>query len=338
MPNNWQEWRRGSYIPLNSNKNLVSNLQNMNVEDKLLDTGPGLVKKEDPSAIHILLALLAVYLIWGSTYLGIKFALSSFPPLLLGGIRFLIAGSVLYIWLRFQGHSKPTREQWLSCALVGALLLLIGNGGVGFAEQNVASSLVALVIAATPLWAAIFLSLMGRKPGKLEWIGLTIGFLGVALLNLDGQLRSEPISAAIVIASSICWSFGSVISQRLSIPSGLMASACEMLTGGALMLLIGLILGEKISLPITFEASVAIIYLTMIGSLVGFTAYSFLLENVRPSLATSYAYVNPIVAVILGAFIGNEHISPMIIVSMPLIILGIAIVVMTKSPSMEKEA
>src|SRR5437660_1707578 len=190
------------------------------------------------SRLGILLALFALYLLWGGTYLGMRVALGSFPPFILAGVRFLLAGGLLYLFLRMRGYPNPSRAQWIASAAIGALLLAGGNGGVVFAEQWVASGLAALGIAAVPLWAALFGGLFGRWPNRVELLGLGLGFVGVVLLNLENGMAASPIGAIALIIAPMCWAFGSIWSQRLSLPKGLMASATQMLTGGTLLLIL----------------------------------------------------------------------------------------------------
>jgi drug/metabolite transporter (DMT)-like permease len=280
---------------------------------------PGSLRPVD--RLGIILALLALYLIWGSTYLGMRQALTSFPPFLMGGLRFVCAGVLLYLFLRLRGEPRPDLRQWLAGAGIGVLMLVGSNGMVAFAEQWVASGLAAIALAAVPLWTALFSGLSGRWPRRLEWLGLLVGFAGVILLNLQSGLRANPQGAIALLIAPICWSLGSVWSARLPLASGLMASATQMLAGGLAQLTIGLLLGERPSLPPAPEALLALIYLVGAGSLLGYCAYGYLLRRVRPALATSYAYVNPLVAVFLGAFFAHEQISPLELLAM-LIILG----------------
>src|SRR6185437_11850366 len=218
------------------------------------------------------LALLAVYVIWGSTYLAIHYALQGFPPFLGAGIRFLIAGTLLYSFLRVRGAPNPTRRQWGGAAIVGSLLLVGGNGGVSIAEQSVASGVTALIIATTPLWAVLFARIWGRWPNWKEWIGLLVGFAGIVFLNLGGGLSASPMGAATVLAAALCWALGSVWSQHLPLPVGAMSSAAEMLTGGVVMLLLGLVLNEHFSSAPPAASIVALGYLVVFGSLVAFSA------------------------------------------------------------------
>jgi drug/metabolite transporter (DMT)-like permease len=181
--------------------------------------------------IRIVLSLFLLYIIWGSTYLGMRIALEGFPPFIMVGVRYLIAGVLLYTFLRIRGAPAPTRRQWAAAALVGILLLGGGNGGVAFAEQWVASGIAAVGIAAVPLWTALFVGLMGRWPTRLEWVGLCLGFLGVIFLNLEHGLWVSPIGAIALLLAPMCWALGTALSTRFSLPAGLMSSAAQMITG-----------------------------------------------------------------------------------------------------------
>ncbi|WP_376797056.1 drug/metabolite exporter YedA [Thermogemmatispora sp.] len=282
--------------------------------------------------LGIILALLALYLIWGSTYLGMRQALASFPPFLMGGLRFICAGTLLYLLLRLRGEARPNRRQWLAGAGIGILMLVGSNGLIAFAEQWVASGLAAIALAAVPLWTALFSGLGGRWPRRVEWFGLLIGFGGVILLNLQSGLRANPQGAIALFIAPICWSLGSVWSARLPLASGLMASATQMLAGGLAQLTIGLLLGERPSLPPAPSALLALIYLVGAGSLLGYCAYGYLLRRVRPALATSYAYVNPLVAVFLGALLAREQVSPLELLAMLIILGSVALISLQPRP------
>ncbi|MDB5076389.1 MAG: protein of unknown function transrane [Chloroflexi bacterium] len=276
--------------------------------------------------LTVILALAAVYLIWGSTYLGIRFALEGFPPYMLGALRFLIAGAGLYIFLRMRGMSRPTLVEWQGSALLGILMLVLGFGGVTFAEQYVSSGLTALAVGAMPLWAALFAGLFGRWPVRVELLGLALGFAGLIILNLSGGLSAKPIGAIVLLISPAGWALGSVLSGRLRLPPGLMGSAAEMLCGGAVMAVISVVRGERLHHTPSMHATLALVYLTVFGSIVAFSAYLFLLGRVRPSLATSYAYVNPIVAMGVGVWLGGEHTSGAALFATPIILAGVVIV------------
>ncbi|MGE5234832.1 MAG: drug/metabolite exporter YedA [Acidobacteriota bacterium] len=277
------------------------------------------------------LALLAVYLVWGSTYLAIRIALEGFPPFLMAGGRFVVAGALLFVFTKWRGSPAPTPTQWGSSALVGALLLVGGNGGVVFAEQTVASGLTALAVATVALWTALFAGLWGQWPGRLEWVGLAVGFGGIILLNLEGSLRASPAGAAALLVATVSWAFGSVWSRRLTLPAGLMAPAAEMLAGGVLLIAIGWLAGESLPERPGARAVVAVAYLIVFGSLIGFSAYVFLLTRVRPTVATSYAYVNPVIAVGLGVAFAGETITPTEWLAMPVVLAGVVLVILARA-------
>ncbi len=274
----------------------------------------------------VALALVSVYLVWGSTYLGMRIAIESFPPLIMVGIRFFVAGALLYVYLRLRGVPAPGAAQWRSAAVVGAMLLAGGTGGVAFAEQWVASGVAALMIALVPLLTVLFGALWDHRPSRLEWLGIAVGFAGVGLLNLGGNLRASPTGALVLLLAAASWSFGSMWSRRLPLPDGLMSSAAQMLAGGALLLILGAALGEHMHAWPTAKALGALAYLIVFGSFLGFSSYLYLLNTVRPALATSYAYVNPLVAVALGVLLAGERVAFVELLAMPLIVAGVLLV------------
>jgi drug/metabolite transporter (DMT)-like permease len=213
---------------------------------------------------------------------------------------------------------------------VGALLLVGGNGGVTFAEQWVPSGLAALVVATTPLWAALFSGLWGRWPVRLEWAGLALGIAGVALLNLENGLSANPLGAAALLFATASWAFGSIWSGRLSLPSGLMAPAAEMLVGGALLMGISLALGELVPTAPSERSLWSLAYLIVFGAIVAYSAYTYLLKRVRATLATSYAYVNPVVAVGLGVWLAGEQITGIGMMAMVVILAGVALLLVAR--------
>ena len=272
---------------------------------------------------RIVLALLAVYIVWGSTYLAIRIALEGFPPFLMAGIRFLCAGGILYFFLRARGEQPPELSQVAGASLVGGFLLLGGNGGVVFAEQTVASGLAALAVATVPLWTVLFSGIWKRWPGHIEWTGLILGFTGIVLLNFEGDLKASPAGAVALIIAAVSWAFGSAWSRHLPLPRGLMASAVEMLAGGLLLVVAGVVTGERIHTAPSMRAVAALIYLIAFGSLIGFSSYVYLLGRVRPVLATSYAYVNPVIAVVLGIWLAGERITGTGVLAMLVILTGV---------------
>ncbi|TKR30515.1 drug/metabolite exporter YedA [Luteimonas gilva] len=281
--------------------------------------------------LGIALALAAVYVIWGSTYLGIRFALEGgYPPLLMAGGRFLLAGILMYTALRLRGMPAPTRAQWRNCAFMGALLLGGGNGLVCIAEQSVSSGLAAVAVASAPLWIGLFSAMRGQRPGKMEWLGLGIGFVGVLWLNAGSSLTASPQGLIALLIAPLAWSFGSVWSRGRDLPSPFMTAAAQMLCGGALMLIAGFAIGERMTAWPSLKATLSVGYLLSFGSIVAFSAYVWLLDHVRPTLAGSYAYVNPLIAVVLGAWLANESFSAQDFGAMGVILLGVVALTMAK--------
>lgn len=284
-----------------------------------------------PRPLAIAMALAAVYLIWGSTYLAIRFALEGgFPPFLLGGIRFLIAGGLMFAFLRLRGEAAPTRAQWRNLTVMGTLLLAGGNGMVNFAEQTVSSGLAAVAVASAPIWMGVFAMMRGDKPTRVEWIGIGVGFIGVLWLNMGGAMSGSMQGLIALLIASIAWSFGSIWSRGRDLPSPFMAAAGQMLCGGVVMMIIALITGERMDMP-TPKALGAFAYLVVFGSIIGFTAYIWLLHNVRPALAGSYAYVNPAIAVVLGAWLAGERASTAELGAMLVILAGVVVITLAKA-------
>jgi drug/metabolite transporter (DMT)-like permease len=278
----------------------------------------------------LVLALLAVYLIWGSTYLALRFGLEGFPPFLLNGIRFLLAGAAMYAFLRWRGVPAPSRRQWWNMGRVGALLL-VAVGFVTTAEDHgVGSAVAAAAVAVIPVWTALAAGFFGSWPRRLEWVGLAVGFVGVLILTQEGDLQASAIGLALVLIAPVMWALGSVWSTRLDRPQALMATAAQLLTGGVLLLVVGLLLGERIEAAPSGESILALAYLAVFGSIFGYTAYVYLLENARPALATSYAYVNPAVAVVLGVSLGAEVLTGQVFLGLPLILAGVAIIALAQ--------
>jgi drug/metabolite transporter (DMT)-like permease len=278
------------------------------------------------SRTGVILALTAVYLSWGSTYLVIRIALEELPPLFMMGIRFFLVGVGLYIFLRLRGAPAPNSVQWRNAALIGIFLFLGGSGGIAYAEQWVPSGLAALVIATTPLWTVLCAGIWSEWPTRHEWVGLLLGLVGIVLLNFEGDLRASPLGAVALLVSAASWAFGSAWSRQLELPKGQMTGAVQMIAGGAVTLLASAAMGERIAGIPTWKSIGAVIYLAIFGSLVGFSAYMYLLNRVRPALATSYAYVNPVFAVALGVWFAGEKITLLGIIAMLVIIAGVILV------------
>ncbi len=277
------------------------------------------------------LALIGVYVIWGSTYLAIRYALESFPPFLMAAIRFPIAGAFMFALLRWRGVAAPTPRQWLNCFVTGSLLLAMGNGLVCYAEQTVTSGIAAVAVATVALFIALFSGLYGQWPNRIEWLGLAIGFIGVIVLNVGGELRASPIGAIALVCATLGWAFGSVWSKHQNMPHPAMSAAAQMFCGGITLAIIALIRGEHIVGTPTPHALLAIVYLIVFGSLLGFSAYIYLLHHTRPAVAASYAYVNPPVAVLIGVVIAGETVTRFDIIGMIIILVSVAAITLAKS-------
>jgi drug/metabolite transporter (DMT)-like permease len=306
------------------------------MNDSAASTTADATAASQPSALAsprllVPLALAGVYLIWGSTYLGIRIALAGYPPFLMAAIRFLIAGAVLFFALRARGMPAPTARQWRNCAVTGGLLLGFGNGMVCYAEQSVASGIAAVAVASVALFAALFAGFYGDWPNRREWIGLVVGFAGVVLLNLGSQMRASPVGALALTIAAASWAFGSAWSRRQNMPPPAMSTAAQMLCGGAVLSGFALIAGERIATVPSLAATAALVYLIVAGSILGFSAYIYLLQHVRPALATSYAYVNPPVAVLVGVLLAGEQVRPLDLVGMLVILAGVAAITLAKA-------
>ncbi len=310
---------------IDSTETRLEQVENENNADKTslaVGSNPSTTRKR----IFIILSLLSLYFLWGGTYLAMRIALHGFPPFILAGVRQLTAGIILFLVLWLRKHALPTRKQWLTSIVVGGLLLVVGNGGVVFAEQWVSSGLAALALGAIPLWAALFSGFFGRWPTRIEWFGLGLGFSGLVLLNLENGLHANPLGAIVLFIAPIGWAFGSILSQHLPSPKGLMASASQMLAGGVLLFIVGFGTGEHMTSMPGPGPLAAMAYLIIGGSLIAFSAYGYLLSHVRPALATSYAYVNPLVAVGLGVALAGEQITLIGLLAMLTILSGVGLV------------
>lgn len=280
--------------------------------------------------ILVPVGLLVLYVIWGSTYLGIRFALESYPPFLLAGIRFLGAGVALYGFLRWRGMAAPTALQWRNAAFTGLLLLGLGNGLVCFAEERVSSGIAAVAVASMPLFAALFTGMYGQWPNRRESAGLAIGFAGVIVLNLGSSLSGSRLGAIALLVAAMCWAFGSAWSRRREMPRGPMNTAAQMLCASIALLLFGWLHGEHLPSHPTTKATLALLYLAVFGSIVAFSAYLYVLKHARPALATSYAYVNPPVAVVLGILLAGERLGPYDLLGMAIILVGLVVITLAK--------
>ena len=286
-----------------------------------------------PRSGLVVLALLLVYVVWGSTYLGIRLALEggALPLTMVSGARFIIAGSLMYAALRWRGMAAPTRRQWRNLAIMGLTMLVLGNGMVVLAERTVSSGLAATAVASVPLWMALFGAMRGQNASRGEWLGIGIGFLGVVWLNAGSSLTASPQGLILLLIAPIGWAFGSVWARGLDLPNPFMTAAGQMLCGGLMLVALGVATGERPTTWPSMNGLLAVAYLCMFGSIVAFTAYVWLLHNVRPALAASYAYVNPVIAVMLGALIGHERFGLHDIAAMVVILVGVLVLTLART-------
>lgn len=288
------------------------------------------ISQAAPGKAAIFAALLAVYLLWGSTYYAIKIALDDYPPFLLTAIRMLIAGGLMYAVLRWRGVAAPTRKQWRSILVLAILLTVLSNALVNLAEETVSTGLVAIGVAAMPLWAGFFSALRGQHPSVREWIGIAIGFIGVLWLNIGTEMNAGWQGMLAVLIAPISWAYGSIWSRQQDLPTPFMSAASQMLLGSVGACIVGLLLGERITALPALVPTMAMLYLVVAGSIFGFTAYIWLLHHVRPALATSYAYVNPVIAVAIGALLLDEKFNSHAIGAMLLILFGVVLMTVKK--------
>ncbi len=289
-----------------------------------------------PPRWQLAVGFAVIYVLWGSTYLAIRVALDTIPPFVLGAARFLVAGSVLYAFSRLRGAPQPTRLEWRNSAIIGALLLFVGNGAVSWSEQRVSSGMTSLLVATVPLWLVICELWLGVRPTIIKVLGVAIGLVGVGLLVLpaNGDLRSaavDPFGALVLSVGSFAWTAGSLFSRGavLAKPASL-ASSMQMLVGGAMLLLLAAVTGEiseVIHGPAPSWASAgAVLYLIVFGSLIGFSTYMWLIKVASPAAVGTYAYVNPVVAVLLGVSILGEQLPARAVLAMFVIVGSVAMV------------
>jgi len=236
----------------------------------------------------------------------------------------------LYGFLRLRGMAPPTPLQWRNAAFTGLLLLGMGNGLVCFAEERVSSGIAAVAVASMPLFAALFSGMYGEWPNRRESIGLAIGFAGVIVLNLGSSLSGSRLGALALLVAAMCWAFGSAWSRRREMPPGPMNTAAQMLCASVALLLVGFAGGERLPAHPTARATLALVYLAIFGSIIAFSAFLYVLRHARPALATSYAYVNPPVAVLFGVLLVGEHVGPYDLAGMAIILFGVAVITLAK--------
>ena len=293
------------------------------------------------------IALLALYIVWGSTYLAIRFAVETIPPFMHAALRFLLSGAILYIWRRMAGDEAPTLSNWKATAIVGAALLLGGNGLVAWAEQTVPSGIAALMISTSPFWLVLFEAFRsgGGKPTWQSIVGLIMGFGGVFLLIgpaeiLGTSAKFDTFGIVLLLLAPISWSMGSIYARGADMPkSTLLGTGMEMLTGAVALFLVSLFKGEFSGFSfaqVSTQSWLGLLYLVTFGSLVGFVAYGWLLHNAPVSLLSTYAYVNPVVAVFLGWLLANEKLTPQMGVASAIIIGSVILIKSARQVSAKK--
>jgi drug/metabolite transporter (DMT)-like permease len=278
-----------------------------------------------PSGWFIACCLFAVYVIWGTTYLALKIGIEGEPPFFLIGTRFALAGGLLLGWQAMRGEPMPAAKQWRGIVLIGFLLLVVGNGGVAVAEHWVSSGATVALISVMPLATALWSGIFGEAPRRAEWAAIILGAIGAAVMLLGRDLQASPAGTVIILMSATCWSLGTVLSRRLDIPHGPTGFGAEMLTAGIIALVISAGLGEHWAIPQSPRVWGAWVYLVVFGSMIGFSAYRFVVENVSPTLASTYAYVNPPVALIVGWWLGNESFSANTLLGLPIVLAAVAL-------------
>jgi drug/metabolite transporter (DMT)-like permease len=287
--------------------------------------GPTVRPTIDP---RLIASLAAVYLIWSSTYLAMRIVVAELPPLFTASLRFSTAGLVMLAIARRRGVAWPGARQWLRVVPVGALLFLGGNGFIAIGERSVSSGGAAVVCATMPLWTGVLAAATGERPSRREWLSLLVGFIGVLVLMGGPSLEGQPAHIVLILLSPLCWSLGSVLARRQA-RSGrtdtLLSSAMQMLTGGVVLAAVAMLRGERLPAHASAGSWLALGYLLVFGSLVAFTAYNWLLRNARPTVATSYAYVNPILAVLIGAALSGEALGVTTLIANVLIVGAIAL-------------
>jgi drug/metabolite transporter (DMT)-like permease len=263
-----------------------------------------------PLSPLLIACLAATWLIWGSTYLGIKFALESFPPFYQMGSRFLVAGLLLIAWLKLRGRALPTLIEWRNAAIIGTLLLVSGMGFTAYSEQTVASGLVVAYIAVIPIIVTAMNLPFGVKPSRLELVGMLVGLAGVLMLIQGEAFTASRAGLVSITIACVSWSLGSVLSQRrFPLAPGAMGFASEMLCGSVLLLVLAAVVGERPEWPPQPLAAWSWVYLVVFGSLLAFNAYMVLLGRVSAALASSYTFVNPVIALALGIWLGGETVT-----------------------------
>ena len=280
------------------------------------------------SRASILVAcLVVVYIVWGSTYLAIRIALEGLPPLLMAALRNLVAGPLVLAWMFWRRAARPTARQVRNGVFMGIMMMGIGNGGVCLAERWVPSGIAALFVGGAPVFAILFGLGFGARPRLFEWLGVLLGLAGMVVLNFDARAAASPAGVVLLVIATASWSLATVLQPRLDMPKGGMSAGVQMVGGGVFLFVMAMLRGERLAGPVPSQSVWALLYLIVFGSILAYTAFVYVINHSRPALATSYAYVNPVVAVGLGALFASENVTSPQLLGMAVILAGVALVV-----------
>jgi drug/metabolite transporter (DMT)-like permease len=286
--------------------------------------GPSAAAPETPAPRWLIGACLAsVYIVWGTTYYALKVGVQGAPPYFLVGTRFVVAGALVIAWLKLRGHALPTLKQWRGSAILGFLMLAIGLANVTIAEKTVSSGAAVALISFMPLVMAVWSGLLEKWPKPGAWLAIGLGTIGTLVMITGADLRASPGGTALILIGTVTWSLGTVLSRRMEVPSGAMGFGAEMLAGGAIALVMSVAFGEHWAFPQSAPVWWAWAYLVVFGSLIAFSAYRVLVERVSPTLASTYAYVNPPVALLVGWLLGNETFSLNVLLGLPIVLVAV---------------
>ncbi len=273
----------------------------------------------------VALCLATVYIVWGTTYFAIKVAIQGVPTFFFVGTRFTVAGALLLSWQMLRGRPMPTLVEWRNATLLGLLFLVMGNGSVAVAEHHISSGATVALGSVIPLATALWSGVFGQWPRRMEWVAIAVGAAGATVMLLGRDLQASPAGALVVLFGVTSWSFGTVLSRRIAVPTGALGFGAEMLSAGLIALALSAFLGERWSLPHAARIWYAWGYLVVFGSLLGFSAFRYVVERVSPTLASTYAYVNPPVALLVGWWLGGESFSSGLLIGLPLVLAGVAL-------------
>lgn len=282
--------------------------------------------KPAKNPLILVVSIVLLYTTWSSTYLAIRVAVRTIPPLLMTASRFMTAGLLMYVPALIKREKMPSVKQLLGGSAVGILLFLVSNGMLCYAEQTVNSGLSAVVVSSGAFSICLFSGFFGKWPAKIEWLGIAIGFAGIIVLNLGSEMKGNLAGGLLLLFSSMIWALGSVLTKKLPVPQGFTGTGVEMFAGGLASLLAALAIRQDFNIRPSAESVAALIYLITVGAMVGFSAFMYVFHNARPALASSYSYVNTIGAVFLGVLLLGEKINAQEVFALFIVVTGVVIV------------